>query len=249
MDYFSAWRSDPHSLRTKVTGMFPMEEKDPLPDVNTSAQQSMLERIRHKFCFSISTCIQPSRSLFWNLWTRIMAALTSCYNKAKTIVRNFLHKIIEVVHPIIRGLAMVVVFAMATYVTLIALKWAYEQLNRYFLERKRGQLYKDLSKDLETQRIQDEQCISPTQFVIPIQPEREYQGRTSESDQQEERRPLIDRLYLSSCPSPPLLVDLQPYIQRAQSELIRLGTSKVGQCWSTILQELRWAYHSYFHYS
>jgi hypothetical protein len=54
----------------------------------------------------------------------------------------------------------------------------------------------------------------------------------------EEWRPLSDRLYLPFRPELPLLVDLQPYIQRAQSEHMRLGYSKVGRCWATILQEL-----------
>lgn len=36
----------------------------------------------------------------------------------------------------------------------------------------------------------------------------------------------------------PYLVNLQPHIQRAENERMRLGNSRIGHCWTMILQEL-----------
>src|SRR5262249_16590396 len=90
-------------------------------------------------------------------------------------------------------------------------------------------------EELDTQRALEEQC---PQFVIPSRLEREYQGKTSESDQHEERRPLRDERHLPVSPKFPYLVNLQPYIQRAKNERTRLGNSRIGRCWTIILQEL-----------
>ena len=164
-----------------------------------------------------------------------MARLTSWYREANKMIQNFLHEVVRVMYSIARGIAMVVTLALAIIAAIYVLKWAYGELNRYLLERKRRP-YKEWSEDLERQRTSDGQRLRRTQFVIPKQREREYQGRTSESDQREERRPLLDPLYVPFRLEAPPLVDLQPYIQRAQSE--SMPDSRIGRCWTTILEGL-----------